>query len=41
MTTKPEAINVILLGTAAAGCHDLAAIRAARPPGPASLGTKG
>jgi hypothetical protein len=33
--------GVILLGTAAAGFHDLAAIGAARRPGPASLGTKG
>ena len=39
--TTGIAAGVILLGTAAAGFHDLAAIRAARPPGPASLGTKG
>jgi hypothetical protein len=39
--TAGIAAGVILLGTAAAGFHDLAAIRAARPPGPTSLGTKG
>src|ERR1700761_735335 len=39
--TTGIAAGVILLGTAAAGFHDLAAIRAARLPGPASLGTKG
>ena len=39
--TTGIAAGVILLGTAAAGFHDLAAIRAARPPGPASPGTKG
>jgi hypothetical protein len=35
------AAGVILLGTAAAGFHDLATIRAARQPGPALPGTKG
>jgi hypothetical protein len=39
--TTGIAAGVILLGTAAAGFHDLAAIRAARPPGPASPGPKG
>jgi hypothetical protein len=39
--TTGLAAGVILLGTAAAGFHDLAAIRAARQPGPASPGTKG
>ena len=39
--TTGIAAGVILLGTAAAGFHDLAAIRAVRPPGPASPGTKG
>ena len=39
--TTGIAAAVILLGTAAAGFHDLATIRAARPPGPASPGTKG
>ncbi len=39
--TTGIAAGVILLGTAAAGFHDLAAIPAARPPGPASLATKG
>jgi hypothetical protein len=39
--TTGFAAGVILLGTAAAGFYDLAAIRAARPPGPASLGKKG
>jgi hypothetical protein len=39
--TTGIAAGVILLGTAAAGFHDLAAIRAARPPRPASPGTKG
>ena len=39
--TTGIAAGVLLLGTAAAGFHDLAAIRAARPPGPASLGPKG
>ena len=33
--TTGIAAGVVLLGTAAAGFHDLAAIRAARPPGPA------
>jgi hypothetical protein len=39
--TAGIAAGVILLGTAAAGFHDLAAIRADRTPGPASPGTKG
>jgi hypothetical protein len=39
--TTGIAAGVILLGAAAAGFHDLAAIRAARPPGPASASTKG
>jgi hypothetical protein len=39
--TTGIAAGVILLGTAAAGFHDLAAIRAARLPGPASLGAEG
>jgi hypothetical protein len=39
--TTGLAAGVILMGTAAAGFHDLAAIRAARPPGPAPPGTKG
>jgi hypothetical protein len=39
--TTGIAAGVILLATAAAGFHDLAAIRAGRLPGPASLGTKG
>jgi hypothetical protein len=39
--TTGLAAGVILLGTAAAGFHDLAAIRAVRPPGPASPGTQG
>jgi hypothetical protein len=39
--TTGIAAGVVLLSTAAAGFHDLAAIRAARPPGPASPGTKG
>jgi hypothetical protein len=39
--TTGIAAGVILLGTAAAGFHDLATIRAARPAGPASPGTKG
>jgi hypothetical protein len=39
--TTGLAAGVILLGTAAAGFHDLATIRAARPAGPASPGTKG
>ena len=39
--TTGIAAGVILLGTAAAGFHDLAAIRAARPPGPASPGPNG
>jgi hypothetical protein len=38
--TTGLAAGAVLLGTAAAGFHDLAAIRAARPRGPASLGTK-
>jgi len=39
--TTGIAAGVILLGTAAAGFHDLAAIRAARLPGRAPHGTKG
>ena len=39
--TTGVAAGVILLGTAAAGFHDPAAIPAARLPGPASLGTNG
>ena len=39
--TTGIAAGVILLGTAAVGFHDLAGLRPARPPGPASLGTKG
>jgi hypothetical protein len=39
--TTGLAAGVVLLATAAAGSHDLAAVRAARPPSPASLGTKG
>jgi hypothetical protein len=35
------AAGAVLLGTTAASFHNLAAIRAARPPGPASPGTKG
>jgi hypothetical protein len=38
--TTGLAAGIILLGTAAAGFHDLAAIRAARPQGPPSAGTK-
>jgi hypothetical protein len=38
--TTGLAAGVILLGTAAAGFHDLAAIRAARQQGPPSAGTK-
>ena len=38
--TTGLAAGVVLLGTAAAGFHDLAALRAARPPGPARLSTK-
>jgi hypothetical protein len=38
--TTGIAAGVILLGTATAGFHDLAAIRAARLPGPASSGRK-
>jgi hypothetical protein len=39
MTTRPVDITagVVLLGTAAAGFHDLASLR---PPGPAQLRTK-
>jgi hypothetical protein len=39
--TTGIAAGVILLGTAAAGFHDLAGLRPARRPGPASPGTKG
>jgi hypothetical protein len=39
--TTGIAAGVILLATAAAGFHDLAAIRAPRLPGPASLGAEG
>jgi hypothetical protein len=39
--TTGLAAGITLLGTAAAGFHDLAAIRAARPPDPASPSTKG
>ncbi len=39
--TTGIAAGVVLLGTAAAGFHDLAGLRAARRPGPASPGTKG
>jgi hypothetical protein len=39
--TTGIAAGVILLGTAAAGFHDLAAIRAARPPGPAGAVLRG
>ncbi len=39
--TTGIAAGVILLGTAAAGFHDLAELRPARRPGPASPGTKG
>ena len=35
--TTGIAAGVVLLGTAAAGFHDLAGLRAARPPGPARL----
>jgi hypothetical protein len=38
--TTGIAAGVILLGTAAAGFHDLAGLRPARPPGPARPGTK-
>ena len=38
--TTGIAAGVILLGTAAAGFHDLAGLRAARAPGPARLSTK-
>jgi hypothetical protein len=38
--TTGMAAGVILLGTAAAGFHDLATIRAARQQGPPSAGTK-
>jgi hypothetical protein len=39
--TTGIAAGVILLGTAAAGFHDLAGLRTARRPGPASPGTNG
>ena len=39
--TTGSAAGVVLLGTAAAGFHDLAGLRPARLPGPASPGTKG
>jgi hypothetical protein len=39
--TTGIAAGVILLATATAGFHDLAATRAARLPGPASLGAEG
>jgi hypothetical protein len=38
--TTGVAAGVVLLGTAAAGFHDLAGIRTARPPHPARLSTK-
>jgi len=38
--TTGLAAGVILLGTAAAGFHDLAGLRPARPPGPARLSAK-
>ncbi len=38
--TTGIAAGVVLLGTAAAGFHDLAGLRPARPAGPARLGTK-
>jgi hypothetical protein len=38
--TTGIAAGVVLLGTAAAGFHDLAGLRAARPPGPARLRMK-
>ena len=38
--TTGIAAGVLLLGTAAAGFHDLAGIRRARPPGPAPLSAK-
>ena len=38
--TTGLAAGVVLLGTAAAGFHDLAGLRPARPPGPARLSAK-
>ena len=38
--TTGIAAGVLLLGTAAAGFHDLAGLRPARPAGPARLSTK-
>ncbi len=38
--TTGLAAGVVLLGTAAAGFHDLAGLRPARPPGRARLSTK-
>ena len=38
--TTGLAAGVLLLGTAAAGFHDLASLRPARLPGPARLSTK-
>jgi hypothetical protein len=38
--TTGVAAGVVLLGTAAAGFHDLAGLRTARPPHPARLSTK-
>jgi len=38
--TTGIAAGVLLLGTAAAGFHDLAGLRPARPPGPARLSPK-
>jgi len=38
--TTGIAAGVVLLGTAAAGFHDLAGLRPARSPGPARLSTK-
>ena len=38
--TTGLAAGVLLLGTAAAGFHDLAGIRRVRPPGPAPLSAK-
>ena len=38
--TTGLAAGILLLGTAAAGFHDLAGLRPARPPGPARLSPK-
>jgi hypothetical protein len=38
--TTGIAAGVVLLATAAAGFHDLAAIRGSRPPGPARASTR-